>query len=409
MDATVRPGTATEPPPTNGRMIITALGTAQIFAWGSSYYLLTVLAEPIAADTGWPLTYVVGGISLALLVSGLVSPRVGRLIAAWGGRPVLAGGALLLALGQVIIGLAPTLAVFLAGWGVIGAAMGASLYDPAFSTLGRLYGAAARPRISLLTLFGGLASTVCWPISAWLVDAIGWRGTCLIYAAVQIALCLPLIWFSLPREKKRLVHHAGLRVGDGATSLAGAQRTMFQLLAICLVIAGLLVSIISIHLFVMLQGRGLSLAMAVSLGMLIGPAQVAGRVLELSFGRKIHPIWTLLTACGLVAAGILLLFAGLPVPGLWLALYGAGNGILTIAHGAVPLVLFGEHDYPILMGRLSLPVLVAQAAGPSLGDLVMKLGGAEATFLFVTLLAVANVLIAGALVSLWRSTRGAVR
>ena len=111
--------------------------------------------------------------------------------------------------------------------------------------------------------------------------------------------------------------------------------------------------------------------------MLIGPAQVAGRVLELSFGRKIHPIWTLLTACGLVAAGILLLFAGLPVPGLWLALYGAGNGILTIAHGAVPLVLFGEHDYPILMGRLSLPVLVAQAAGPSLGDLVMKLGGAD--------------------------------
>src|SRR6185503_7864845 len=100
---------------------------------------------------------------------------------------------------------------------------------------------------------------------------------------------------------------------------------------------------------------------------------------------------------------------GLPLPGFGFAFYGLGIGILTIAHGAVPLVLFGEHDYPVLMGKLSLPVLVAQAAGPSLGDFVMQLGGANATFLSVAVLAVANVLIAGLLVSLWRCSRNAIR
>src|SRR3954452_8246532 len=198
MDASARSGAAIEALPKNGKAIMAALGTAQIFAWGSSYYLLTVLAQPIADDTGWPQTFIVGGISLALLVSGLIPPRIGRLIAARGGRPVLAAGAILLALGQAIIGLAPTLMAFLFGWAVIGIAMGASLYDPAFSALGKLYGGAARSRISVLTVFGGLASTVCWPISAFLVDLVGWRGTCLTYSAIQAGLCLPLIWFTMP-------------------------------------------------------------------------------------------------------------------------------------------------------------------------------------------------------------------
>ena len=403
MDATLQARITTRPP-TNGRRIISALGVAQIFAWGSSYYLLTVLAEPVAADTGWPLTYVVGGVSLALLVSGLISPKVGRLIAACGGRPVLSGGAVLLALGLATIGLAPSLTVFLGGWAIIGIGMGASLYDPAFSTLGRLYGAAARHPITMLTLFGGFASTVCWPISAWLVDLLGWRGTCLAYAVVQLVVCLPLIWFTLPSEPWRPLALQGKRGRGGEIRLLPRQRAMLVLQAVTLVVAGLLVTVISIHLFAMLHERGLSLALAVSLGMLIGPAQVGGRVLDLAFGSKAHPIWTLLVACSLTAAGVLMLFSGIPLPGLALVLYGAGNGIWTIARGALPLVLFGERDYPIIMGRLALPMLIAQAAGPSIGALAMQFGGAEVTFLLVTLLAIVNVAVAATLILVWRGS-----
>jgi MFS family permease len=167
------------------RLVVTsAVGLAQILAWGSSYYLTAILAQPVAADTGWPLFWIVGGLSLGLLVSGLVSPRVGHVIDRRGGRPVLSASAILLALGLFVLGLAPTLPVFEAAWLIIGLGMGAGLYDPAFSTLGRLYGDAARSAITQVTLFGGFASTVCWPLSAFLVEHVRWRGTCLTYAAV---------------------------------------------------------------------------------------------------------------------------------------------------------------------------------------------------------------------------------
>lgn len=201
MDARV-PIPQTMLPTPNGVRIMAALGPTQILAWGTTYYLLTVLAAPISADTGWPLTLVVGSLSAALLVAGFASPKVGRLILRHGGRYVLAGGAVLLGAGLAVIGLAPSLPVFLAGWLVIGLAMSASLYDPAFSTLGRIYGEAARRPITTLTLFGGLARSVCWPLSAWLVDSVGWRGACLVYAAVQIGFCLPCFWPGCPGSSR---------------------------------------------------------------------------------------------------------------------------------------------------------------------------------------------------------------
>ena len=170
------------------QVMIGALGIIQILAWGSSYYLPAVLAGPIATDTGWPLPWIVGSLSAGLLVAGLISPRVGRLIGEHGGRPVLAGAALLIALGLVLLGIAPSLPVFVVGWLVLGAGMGAGLYDAAFATLGRQFGAAARPAITNLTLWGGFASTVCWPFSAWLVSQAGWRGACFTYAAIHVAV-----------------------------------------------------------------------------------------------------------------------------------------------------------------------------------------------------------------------------
>jgi MFS family permease len=180
------------------RVVIPALGITQIFAWGSTFYLPAVLAPLIASDTGWPYDLTVGGVSVGLLVAGLASPRVGRLIADRGGRPVLAIGALMLGTGLLGIGTSSTLAWYLVSWLVTGLGMSASLYDAAFSTLGRIYGSSSRTPITVVTLFGGFASTVCWPLSAFLAARYGWRDACFTYAAIQIAVALPIHLLALP-------------------------------------------------------------------------------------------------------------------------------------------------------------------------------------------------------------------
>ena len=172
--------------------MVAALGVAQILGWGTSFYLPAALAEPIVADTGWSLSWVVGGVSIGLLVAGLISPRVGHLVDRKGGRPVLAASSVLHAIGLACMGLAPALPVYLLAWVVIGAAMGCGLYDAAFAALGRLYGRDARGPITNLTLLGGFASTVCWPLSAFLAESFGWRGACLVYAALHLMVALPL-------------------------------------------------------------------------------------------------------------------------------------------------------------------------------------------------------------------------
>src|ERR1044072_2397119 len=185
------------------RIVVTALGVTQILAWGSTFYLLAVLAPYIARDTGWTYDRVVAGASVGLFVAGIVSPRVGRFISSHGGRPVLAIGALLLAAGLAALGLAPSFPFYLAAWAIVGLGMGAGLYDAAFSTLGNIYGSQARSTITSVTLFGGFASTVCWPLSAYLVEAFGWREECFVYAMIQIAVALPLHLLALPRGRER--------------------------------------------------------------------------------------------------------------------------------------------------------------------------------------------------------------
>ena len=175
------------------RVVITALGVAQILGWGTTFYFPAVLAEPIVADTGWSLAWVVGGASIGLLVAGLISPRVGRLVDRHGGRPVLAASSVFFAVGLAGIGLAPALPFYLLAWVVLGIGMGCGLYDAAFAALGRLYALEARGPITNLTLFGGFASTVCWPLSAFLANEFGWRGACLIYAVMHLVLTLPVL------------------------------------------------------------------------------------------------------------------------------------------------------------------------------------------------------------------------
>ena len=351
-----------------------------------------MLAGPIAQATGWSDSWIIGALSLGLLTSGLVSPRVGHFIERFGGRPVLASSAVLLATGLLLQALAPNLPVFIVAWFVIGLGMGAGLYDPAFSTLGRLYGEHARSAITQLTLFGGFASTVCWPLSAYFVEHFGWRGASLAYAAINVGVVLPLYLFGVPREQRRLPPTRS--AAHGTTGRRSAEdRDAFALIAAGLTVASVVMTVISVHILALMQARGLTLAVAVGFGALIGPSQVGARVLEAAFGRRHHPVWSFLVSSALVAIGLCILLGPSSVIGAGLVLYGSGSGIRSIVRGTLPLALFGREGYAVLMGWLAMPSLVAQAASPSIGSLLFEHLGANLTIAVLAGAAVLNILI----------------
>jgi predicted MFS family arabinose efflux permease len=385
------------------RVVIVALGAAQILAWGTSFYFPAVFAGPIVADTGWSLGTVVSGTSIGLLVAGLISPQVGRVIDTHGGRPVLLASSLLYAAGLAGIGLAPTLPVYLAAWAVLGLGMGTGLYDAVFATLGRMYGRDARGPITNLTLFGGFASTLCWPLSAYLIEALGWRGACLVYAALHLCVSLPL-QVAVVRQPAATAPAADGEANDArrAAPPAANETTIFVLLALVLCLAAGIGSIVVVHLLTFLQARGVDFAAAVALGTLFGPAQVGARAIERVFGSRYHPIWTLIAACALMAIGLALLFVGLPFLALVILIYGAGYGITWIARGTLPLALFGPVRFPRLMGKLAFPSLIVQALAPSAGALLIERAGTEAAIGALTGLAAINVVLIGLL---WAACR----
>lgn len=380
-------------------VVITTLGLLQILAWGSSFYLLGVLAPAIAKDTGWPLAGVVGGLSIAFLIAGLVSPRVGRAIQKHGGRPVLAISSVVLAAGLALLAAAPAFPVYVAAWLVIGLGMGAGLYDPAFATLGRHYGPGARTMITAVTLFGGFASTVCWPLSAALLDHVGWRNTCWAYVALHVFIGLPAYLLLLPRAPPETVAATGPSNGVAIAELPRERHLgALVLLGGSLTIGAAMLSLVSMHLLTLLQERGYDMAAAVALGAIVGPSQVAARVGELAVGRRYHPVWTMLAGAVLVALGMLLLLLGWKITALALIAYGAGNGISSIVRGTVPLVLFGPSRYAVLMGRLGLPILLAMAVAPTVGAFLLQIGGASLTFKALFFAAIVNVSVVLALI-----------
>jgi predicted MFS family arabinose efflux permease len=381
------------------RFVVSALGITQTFAWGSTFYLPAALAPLIASDTGWPYDVTVGGVSVALLFAGLASPRVSRLIADNGGRPVLAIGALLLAAGLIGVGFASSIAWYLAGWLVIGLGMSASLYDAAFSTLGRIYGTRSRTAITAVTLFGGFASTVCWPLSAFLAARFGWRGACLTYAAIQIAVALPLHLLALPASTEK----NGTVEKQSAVYLRRDEYVTFGLLAAVLTLGASILSIIGTELLPLLTARGFAMSAAVAFGAIVGPAQVGARVVELLIGNRYDPVWTIVASAVLVAVAALMLFSSFSIVALAIVLYGAGNGVGSVARGTVPLALFGAQRYPVLMGRLAFPLLLAMALSPYLGALAFQRGGAGMTLALLTAIALLNVLLAAVLrLTTWR-------
>lgn len=384
---------------------VSVIGVGQILAWGASFYLTAVIAPAIVRETGWSLTAVVAGHSVGLLAAGLAAPSAGRAIEAFGGRRVLAAGSIFFACGLALLAAARTQPVFYAAWVVLGAGMACGLYDAAFGALGQIFRSRARQAITNVTLFGGLASTICWPLTAAMVEHFGWRTACLVYAGVHLCVTAPLhLWLVPPPAAPEHDAQAGARMEPSAPR---APLRVFWLVAAVSTLAMAIASIVSVHLIAILQARGLPLAAAVGMGAIFGPAQVGARIVERAVGRFYHPVWTLLGSTVLVGCGLALLFAraDLIVVAGALILYGAGNGIHSIAKGTVPLAVFGPHNYARLMGRLAAPAMVAQALSPPLAAIALADHGAQVTLALLAGAAALNIGLCVVLLAWTRDVR----
>lgn len=379
-----------------GRVPLFCLGLGQLISWGLFYYLIGGFGERIAADLGWSLARVHGGFSVALVVMGLTSPTVGRLIERHGGRPVLAAGMVAGAAGCTVLALAHGVAGYYAAWLLLGVAMRCSLYDAAFAALARAGGPAARGPMAQITLLGGLASTVFWPLGDALAAAFGWRGAMLVYAAIALA-AIPL-HLALPRGR----YQAGAGTAAGATGFASPvrdARLAALLYALIITLTGFLAAAMSAHMITVLVALGLATPVAVGIGALRGVGQSLARLAEILSGGRLSPPTLNLLAVALLPASFAAAFAG----GQWIAaalafafLYGAGNGLLTITRGTLPLVLFDPSTYGSLVGRLLAPGFIVSAAAPLVYALVIENWGVAAALWLCVLLAV--VMLAAAAV-----------
>jgi MFS family permease len=363
---------------------VATLGTAQTLAWASSYYLPAMLAAPMARDLGVSMPTVFAAFSVALVISALVGPASGRAIDRHGGRPVLMGTNVVFAAGLVSLGLAQGPVSMFAAWALLGLAMGSGLYEAAFAALVRLYGHESRNPITGITLIAGFASTVGWPLSALLELKLGWRGACFTWAALHLLLGLPLNAL-LPRMPS--AHAPAARAGE-ATAAAPAvpplQRPVLTVAVLAYVFAAtwFVSTSMATHLPQLLQAAGATLAVAVGVGALVGPAQVAGRLLEFGLLRRVHPMLSArLAALAHPLGAALLLVVGAPAAVVFALLHGAGNGIMTIAKGTLPLALFGHHGYGARLGWLTMPARVTQAAAPFLFGMALQRWGAGALWL----------------------------
>jgi hypothetical protein len=345
---------------------VLVLGVTQILAWGAIFYPPVLTVPLIAAERGWSMTFAMSGFSLALLTAGLVSPRVGLLIDRYGGHRVMPVGSLLAALGLVALVHAEHPVAYIAVWMLLGAAIAASLYDPAFSTLGRIFGADARRPITALTLAGGFASTVSWPATHFLIETGGWRGTYLVYAALLACVAAPLHAFALPRMRAQATTGPA-RSTQAPSAVLAPRGWPFVLLAAAFAAYAFVPSGLSAHLLAIFGRAGIDAGTVVTIGALFGPSQVAARVCELVLARRIHPLNVARFAVGmlLVACALFALFGiSVVVAATFMVMFGMANGLITIARGAVPLALFGPAGYGHIMGRIGGASLVMQAIAP---------------------------------------------
>lgn len=379
-------------------VVTTTLGITQTLAWGSTYYLPAVFADPVCDALGLSRTWFFGIFSGALLLSGLVGPTAGRLIDTYGGRDVLTASNLVFAVGLALLAWASGPVTLALAWAVIGIGMGFGLYEAAFATVTGLYGREARNAITGITLFAGFASTVGWPASALMIDALGWRSACLAWAVLHLVVALPLNRFLVAQAPPPAPAPAP---ADGAPG--GVPWTMVILAAVFAATA-FVSTALATHLPRIIEALGATPTAAIFAASLVGPAQVAARVAEFALLRKASPLITAQLAAGLHPIGAALLaFLGPVVAIPFVLLHGAGNGLLTIARGTLPLALFGPAGYGLRTGLLAAPARLLQAGAPLLFALVLDGSGPRIALLLSGALTLLSLV---ALLALAAATQG---
>ena len=350
------------------RLLTLAIGANQTLTWGMTFYLPAVIAGPAGATLGASRAAILGAFSCALLISGFCAPRVGRHIDRHGGRGILLAGCTISAAGLILLGLAQGVASWYLAWLVLGVGMALSLYDVAFATVGCLLGREATPVITGITLMAGFASTIFWPIGALLTEAIGWRATLFCYAAIQLLVNLPMVIATVPGGAPREAEAKPPPSGEASHVRAVA----LTCLASFFTLRWFVTSSIAVFVLPLLQSLGLTLERAILVAALIGPGQVAGRMIEFTLGPRMHLLHRARLAAALCPVALLVLLFGGPLAAPAFALlYGMSNGILTINRGTLPMAIFGPAGYASLLGWLAVPVLLAQASAPTLAAPLM--------------------------------------
>lgn len=377
------------------RAVVLTLGSAQTLAWASSFYLPAMLAAPMAAELGVLTPTVYALLSMALMVAAFAGPLAGRLIDRHGGRPLLMATSGLFAAGLLALAFAQGFVTLALAWLLLGVAMGCGLYDAAFAALVRLYGRDSRAAITGITLLAGFASTVGWPLTALAEARFGWRGACAAWAAAHLLLALPLNAL-LPRAAAPAAAPAGSGAAEAGGTAAAPPRHLAPLLAAVFALLSIVGTGIATHLPALLQTGGASRTAAVATAALVGPAQVAARLMEIGLLKRLSPLISARAAALGHPTGALLMLVLGPVAAVPFAvLHGLGNGLVTIVRGTLPLALFGATGYGTRQGWLSLPARALGALSPWAFGLAMAQWGLGVLWLSagLSLLACAGLLV----------------
>jgi MFS family permease len=359
--------------------VICVLGITLIVSYGSLFYSFSLLMEPLQRELGATKNVIVGAFSIALVVAGLCSTHIGATIDRIGGRMVMTTGSVAAGLLLVLLSRVESVVGLYVLYACLGTAMAATLYEPAFAVLTRIFGTNARRAITTSTLFGGLAGSVFWPLTQELMARFGWRDTLVILGAMNLLLCAPLHLRFLPgRGPQRQTVPAGGRAPDSKSLREVLREPAFYFLGGAFMANGVIFSALSVHILSMMQSKGLSLATAALISALIGPMQVAGRIVELTVGQRFSIVRVGLLAMVMLPVSLLIFAASgfhlWPVIAFAL-MYGLSNGVVTIVRGAMPAHLFGREHYGAVSGALAMPQMFALASGPFLVSLVWTATG----------------------------------
>lgn len=358
---------------------IAALGLTQIIGYGTLYYSFGILAPAMARDLGWPEEWVFGALSIALLTGGLIAPWSGRWIDRFGAGRVMTAGSVTAALALAVCAAAPSGFAFLPALIAIEIASTMVQYGAAFPLLVQRHPRTAQRSIVWLTLIAGFASTLFWPFTSWLHGFMSWREVYIVFAALNLMLCVPLhAWLSRPAAAATKTLRAGQPASDPPESPQGSvapanRRMAFILMAAAFAFQSFVSSAVLVHMLPMLGSLGLGV-IGVTVGALFGPSQVASRLINMIFGRNLSQLILAAVAAALLPGALVLLTLTAPsIAGAmaFAVLFGMGNGLYSIVGGTLPLALFGADGYGRRQGQIMSVRLIVGSVAPFAFALIM--------------------------------------